>query len=37
MKNRTVFSKKKSGQPKVAIQLCHLEEEGGDPVHQLAG
>ena len=29
MKNRTVFSKKKSGQPKVAIQLCHLEEEGG--------
>mgnify|MGYP006975454516 CR=1 FL=1 len=37
MKNRTIFSKKKWGQPKVAIQLCHLEEEGGDPVHQLAG
>ena len=36
MKSRTVFSKKKSGRPKVAIQLCHLEE-GGDPVHQLAG
>ena len=29
MKSKTVFMKKKSGRPKVAIQLCHLEEEGG--------
>ena len=29
MKTKTVFSKKKSGRPKVAIQLCHLEKGGG--------